>query len=113
MGTLDEAAIFEHACQIETPEARLLYIQEACAGNRVLLSRAEALLRVYERNPNFLESPAEEFQGAGQVVVSEGIGSQIGPYKLVEPIGEGGFGIVFMAEQRQPVRRTVALKILK
>src|SRR5260370_21373812 len=113
MGPLDEAAIFDQAYQIETPEARLLYIQQACAGNRVLLARLQALLRIYDRDPNFLESPAEELQGISHMVISEGIGSQIGPYKLLELIGEGGFGIVFMAEQRQPVPPAVALKILK
>ena len=113
MGNLDEASIFQNACQIETAESRREYVQQACGGNRVLLSRVEALLRVFDGNPDFLESPAEELRGAGQIVVSEGVGSQIGLYRLVELIGEGGFGVVFMAEQRQPVRRTVALKILK
>ena len=46
-------------------------------------------------------------------MVSEGIGTQIGPYKLLEQIGEGGFGVVFLAEQQRPVRRRVALKVIK
>jgi hypothetical protein len=100
---LDEADIFEVARQIHGPEARQAYLHQACANNSDLQERIEALLRVHDEEYTFLETPAWP---AGSV--SEVPGTQIGPYKLVEKIGEGGFGVVFLAEQRQPMRRTVA-----
>ena len=71
------------------------------------------MLRIYKDDPTFLERPAEGVPVATKDRISEIPGRQIGPYKLLEEIGEGGFGKVFMAEQHQPVRRTVALKIIK
>jgi len=65
------------------------------------------------RNQGFWRPPAEEVRADRDNGAGEGPGAQIGPYKLVEQIGEGGFGVVFLAVQRQPLRRTVALKILK
>ena len=111
--TLDEAAIFDIARQIEAPEARLLFIQVACGEDRDLQARVVALLRVNDEQGDFLEPPAAGLQGAINATISEGVGTQIGPYKLIEQIGEGGFGVVFMAEQQHPIRRKVALKVLK
>ncbi len=113
MTKLDEPAIFDIARQIKAPEARRLYIEQACAEDRDLLARVEALLRVYDEEGNFLECPAEGIRGALKASTGEGVGSQIGPYKLIEQVGEGGFGVVFLAEQQQPIRRKVALKVLK
>ena len=110
---LDEAAIFDAARQIDAPEARLLFIQVACAENRDLQARVEALLRVNDEQGTFLDSPVASLQGAINATISEGVGTLIGPYKLIEQIGEGGFGVVFMAEQQHPIRRKVALKVLK
>ena len=110
---LDEAAIFDIARQIEAPEARLLFIQLACGEDRDLQARVEALLRVNDEQGTFLESPVASLQGAINATFSEGVGTLIGPYKLIEQIGEGGFGVVFMAEQQHPIRRRVALKVLK
>src|SRR5262249_32389196 len=71
------------------------------------------LLRVHDESQSFLESPAAAFAPTTvEPALTEGPGSVIGPYKLLEQIGEGGFGFVFMAEQTQPVRRKVALKDL-
>jgi serine/threonine protein kinase/tetratricopeptide (TPR) repeat protein len=89
------------------------YLAKACAGDDELRSRVGDLLHANAEAGSFLEPPA-----AGPVVtvehlIREGPGTIIGPYKLLEQIGEGGFGLVFMAEQQQPVRRKVALKILK
>src|SRR5262249_7640208 len=75
--------------------------------------RVEALLRVYDEEPGFLSSPAEGICPPTFAPIHEGPGSSIGSYKLLEQIGEGGFGVVFMAEQQHPIRRKVALKILK
>ena len=109
----DEAAIFNAARRIKEPEARHLYVKQACGEDTALQARIEALLRVYDHDPTFLASPAEGGRVAGGDGVREGPGTQIGAYQLVEEIGKGGFGVVFLAEQRQPIRRTVALKILK
>src|SRR5207302_114969 len=73
----------------------------------------EALLRVHDEDASFLQEPADGLPDFPEERLSEGPGTQIGPYKLLEQIGEGGFGLVFMAEQERPVRRKVALKILK
>jgi WD40 repeat protein/serine/threonine protein kinase len=108
---LDERLVFETARHIHAPDARRLYIQQACGDDRNLHMRVEALLRVHDEAGAFLESPAVAC--VFPLGVNEGPGTQIGPYKLVEQIGEGGFGVVFMAKQQQPIRRTVALKILK
>ena len=111
--TLDEAAIFNAARQIEAADARRRYIEQACAGDPALQARLEALLLIDQADRGFLERPAEGVATAGRLRHQRRPGGQIGPYKLVEAIGEGGFGKVFMAEQNQPVRRMVALKIIK
>src|SRR5262249_6030959 len=110
---LDEAAIFDRARHIEAPEARLSYIQQACAEDRNLLARVQALLRMDDEDADFLELPVKRLQISFQASTGECPGAQIGPYRLVERIGEGGFAVVFLAEQLQPVRRPVAVKILK
>jgi WD40 repeat protein/serine/threonine protein kinase len=107
----DELEIFDTARRIETREGRQLYLAESCQGDGHLLARVEALLRADDDNGAFLGTPVLSLELAD--AVSEGPGSQIGPYKLVEQIGEGGFGVVFLAEQQQPIRRHVPLKIVK
>lgn len=110
MPELNERAIFDAARVIAAPDARQRYLQKACGNDGNLLARLEALLRVHEEDQTFLESPAAP---PPATVVKESPGAQIGPYKLIEQIGEGGFGLVFRAEQQRPIRRIVALKILK
>ena len=76
--------------------------------------RVGTLLRMQEESPSFMESPlvgGDPTLDMGPVL--ERPGTQIGPYKLLEEIGEGGMGVVYMAEQKEPVRRKVALKIIK
>jgi eukaryotic-like serine/threonine-protein kinase len=111
--TLDEAAIFDAARQIETADARRRYIEGACRGDSALQARLEALLLIDQADRRFLEQPAEGVAAAAPGGISEGPGKRIGPYKLLQAIGEGGMGTVFMAEQEVPVRRKVALKIIK
>ncbi|HKA96571.1 MAG TPA: protein kinase, partial [Streptosporangiaceae bacterium] len=65
------------------------------------------------RRQHFLEPPTHGFSAGFADTLREGPGTVVGPYKLLEQIGEGGFGVVFLAEQEQPVRRKVALKVLK
>jgi serine/threonine protein kinase len=111
---LDEKAIFNIARQIHAPEARAEYLHQVCGADDALLQRVNALLRAYEEQPSFLESPvAAGFTAAQAEHPMEMAGSQIGPYKLLQQIGEGGMGTVYMAEQSHPVQRKVALKVIK
>jgi WD40 repeat protein/serine/threonine protein kinase len=110
---MNEESIFSEALQRPTPEARAAFLDAACAGDAALRHAVDGLLRAHERAGDFLKA---NDAGPGATVdepVREGPGTVIGPYKLLEPIGEGGFGVVFMAEQQQPIRRKVALKVLK
>ena len=90
------------------------YLADACGENRQLRERVEELLAEHEKEQSFfLDVP---LPGAGATIdqpAKEKPGTQIGPYKLLQQIGEGGFGIVFMAEQHAPVKRKVALKVIK
>ncbi|HWB10984.1 MAG TPA: serine/threonine-protein kinase [Pirellulales bacterium] len=111
MAKLDERAIFDAAQQIESAAARSRYLKEACEDDATLFARVEALLKIHD-DPAFLGAPMASLVDLASSVGQEQ-GSQIGPYKLIEQIGEGGFGVVFLAEQKEPIRRLVALKILK
>jgi serine/threonine protein kinase/Flp pilus assembly protein TadD len=110
---LDEAAIFNVARQIEAPEDRRLYVRQACGEDQALQARIEALLRVYDEEQSFLDSPTKEIRAILGPPVGEGEGAVIGPYKLLQQIGQGGMGSVFLAEQFQPVQRKVALKLIR
>ena len=117
-----EETIFAAALERPTPEARAAYLAEACAGDSALQARVEALLASLARHQRLFEQdPAERLLGslglapgtADRAATLEGPGTVIGRYKLLEQIGEGGFGVVFRAEQMEPVRREVALKVIK
>jgi WD40 repeat protein/serine/threonine protein kinase len=108
----DVEAIFFAARQKPAAD-RAAYLDEACGRDPELRRRVEQFLRAQAEIGSFLEAPAARPVLTIDAPVSEGPGTVIGPYKLLEQIGEGGFGIVFMAEQQQPVRRKVALKVLK
>jgi serine/threonine protein kinase len=108
--------LFLRALALRSPGARQEYLDGACAGDAALRAEVEALLDANARAGSFLESPAPAAHLVTTVdlpPVAERPGTVIGSYKLLEQIGEGGFGVVFMAEQTQPVRRKVALKVLK
>jgi eukaryotic-like serine/threonine-protein kinase len=111
MPSIDE--IYLAALEKPTLREQSAYLDEACAGDEELRQRVERLLRVQPHIGDFLESPAPEIAVTVIDSFTERPGSVIGPYKLLEQIGEGGFGIVFMAEQQSPIRRRVALKIVK
>ena len=83
------------------------------AGTRSSGERVEKLLQAHFRAGNFLEPSATTLQPAIDQAIQEGPGTVIGPYKLLQQIGEGGMGVVFLAEQSRPVQRKVALKIIK
>jgi WD40 repeat protein/serine/threonine protein kinase len=106
--------IFWDAAQIPSASERDAYLDRACAEDVALRRRIEQLLQARPKAERFLESPAPPLvRRIQERSSSEGLGTIIGPYKLLEQIGEGGFGTVFMAEQQHPVRRKVALKVLK
>ena len=86
------------------------FLNHACGEDRELFNEAESLLRAAEAS-GFLKSPTASF--VADLPPSESAGGTIGPYKLLQQIGEGGFGAVFMAEQTEPIRRRVALKVIK
>jgi serine/threonine protein kinase/tetratricopeptide (TPR) repeat protein len=107
--------IFCEARERPSDKERAAYLDQACGGDDDLRSRVEALLQAEPKIGNFLRgdlSP-ENLAASAEAPVTECPGTVIGPYKLLEQIGEGGFGVVFMAEQTQPIRRKVALKVLK
>jgi serine/threonine protein kinase/Flp pilus assembly protein TadD len=110
---IDEKEIFNSARQIAAPEERLAYVETACAGDPAAVQRILELLRIYDQERSFLESSPVAQSATIDEPISERPGTTIGPYKLLEEIGEGGFGVVFLAEQTEPVRRRVALKVLK
>jgi len=109
----EEEVIFTVARRLEPGDARAHYIERACGSDHALSQRIEALLRVDIQDETFLKSPAAELRAALDDARDERPGSVVGPYKLLEQIGEGGFGVVFMAEEPPPQRRAVALKIIK
>jgi WD40 repeat protein len=118
-----DETIFAAALRWETPAQRAAYLDEACAGDPALRARVEALLRADADAGTFLERPVGRPPAAGAATlrvgfsellpVAETPGARIGRYKLLQQIGEGGCGTVFMAEQEEPVRRRVALKVIK
>src|SRR5687767_2446564 len=98
-----------------TPEARTAYLQDACGRDAGLRRKVDELLKEHFSSDSLLSGPAldGERPGIGECATQEGPAQMIGRYKLLEKIGEGGFGEVWMAEQREPVKRRVALKIIK
>jgi tetratricopeptide (TPR) repeat protein/tRNA A-37 threonylcarbamoyl transferase component Bud32 len=107
--TRSAADIFHGARELPA-SARATYLDGACGKDVALRAKVEALLKADAEAGSFLGSPAEE-QAAH--TAQEQAGAQIGRYKLLEQIGEGGMGTIWMAEQREPVKRRVALKIIK
>lgn len=105
-----EREIFHQALDLESGQ-RLVYLTSACAGDPALLERVQRLLRAHEQASDFL--PSHGGTSPPALLPAEKIGDVIDNYKLVERIGEGGCGIVYFAEQKEPVRRGVALKIIK
>src|SRR5262245_25991487 len=112
----DVKSIFGRALEIESTTDRAAYLDEACRHNSALRAEIEGLLATLQRAGRFMAEPAAAAVSQGTDVFDpavEAVGTQIGPYKLREKLGEGGFGVVYVAEQETPVRRKVALKIIK
>ena len=110
---LDEKSIFNIARRIDGRDARSEYLDQVCGTDPEVHSRVVALLEIYESEQTFLESPLNVISVALDLPTPDLIGTHIGSYKLLEQIGDGGMGVVYMAEQKKPVRRLVALKIVK
>jgi len=92
---------------------REAYLQDACGADEKMRRQVEALLGKHAQAGSFLESPVHPVDTAEQQPLTESSGAVIGPYKLLQQIGEGGMGVVWMAEQTKPVQRKVALKVIK
>jgi len=108
-----EEEIFYQALE-KTPDQRKAYLAKVCGDNRKLHNRIEALLKANELEDNFLKSPMLDSNLTLDTTANlEEPGMIIGRYKLLEKIGEGGMAVVYMAEQTKPIRRKVALKIIK
>src|SRR5215213_1868833 len=116
--------LFLHAVGKVPPERWDTHIAEACGGDADLEQEVGRLLRVHREAGSFLDRPAVGVGASGAFspppdgetatgLPREGAGTEIGPYRLLQQIGEGGMGTVFMAEQEHPVRRKVALKVIK
>jgi len=115
MPTADrEEALFAAALEKPTRAERAAYLEGACGGDFALRARLEALLAAHQASGGVLDVPPSALPTTTAYrPLTEGPGSVIGPYKLLQQIGEGGMGVVYMAEQQEPVRRKVALKIIK
>src|SRR5262245_11845950 len=109
---LDPKQIFLDALEQDSPTELQRYLDAACGGNAEVRSRIEALLRAHRDVGNFLGG-APASSPTVDVPMTENPGMVIGPYKLIEQIGEGGMGTVWMAQQTEPVKRLVALKLIK
>ncbi len=112
---IDEENLFHQARVITDSAERAAFLDAVCAGQPELRAEVNALLAASDLATSFLDRPAVERLSWENTnpIATEGPGSIIGPYKLVEQIGEGGFGIVYRAEQQEPMRREVALKTIK
>lgn len=110
-----------HEARKMAPSERAAYLKGSCGGDANLRARVEALLKADAEAGDFLKTSGEASPTADSAAAAatkaapprEAPGTRIGPYKILQLIGEGGFGSVFMAQQEQPVQRKVALKIIK
>ena len=102
--------ILGEALKLSDPDERRAWLERACAGDEALRREVESLLTAFEQAGDFFDRAVPLAEPDSP---SERCGTIIGRYKLLEQIGEGGFGTVWMAEQQEPVRRRVALKIIK
>jgi serine/threonine protein kinase len=128
---MNERELFTAALRRPDPAERAAYLARACGADLALRERVERLLRLHDGAGNFLERPAPDPRGTevappaptagpegppvpgGRPPAHEAPGTRVGPYKLLQQIGEGGMGTVWMAEQQEPVRRLVALKVIR
>jgi eukaryotic-like serine/threonine-protein kinase len=119
---MSERTIFLDALEKSDPSQRAALLDEACGNDPDLRQKVDRLLKAHELAGTFMSAPAGDLDATGDDgtsrqpglrPISEQAGTRIGPYKLLQQIGEGGMGVVYMADQEKPVRRKVALKIIK
>ncbi|WP_165253649.1 serine/threonine-protein kinase, partial [Paludisphaera soli] len=103
---MTEESLFAEALERTTPDERRAYLEEACAGDPALRARVERLLAAYEGAGGLLDAPPSASPAGRGATIA-------GRYELVEVVGEGGMGTVWLAEQTRPVRRRVALKLIR
>jgi serine/threonine protein kinase/tetratricopeptide (TPR) repeat protein len=108
-----EQAIFGAARLMPKGEQREAYLRDACGDNSPLRQRLDQLLTAFDQSPDFLESPVAPWRTGAESSATEPPGATIGPYTILDVIGEGGMGVVYRAAQTEPVARQVALKIIK
>jgi tetratricopeptide (TPR) repeat protein/serine/threonine protein kinase len=116
--SLPAESVFAQALEIESAAERAVFLDRACGDNPALRAEIEALLRAHEQSGDLLDLPenatvSTDRPRAARAEVADGAGTVIGPYKLLEQIGEGGMGTVWMAEQTEPIQRRVAVKVVK
>lgn len=102
--------ILQAALELPSPQERAAYLNQACGGDQALLEEVGSLIAAHLAAETFMEPLADPLW---RELLREGKGDTIGRYTLIQQIGEGGFGTVYLAEQNQPVKRQVALKIIK
>src|SRR5262245_9203412 len=119
--------LFSKALEYQTAEEQKAFLDQACQGDTELRAQLEDLLQAHREAGSFLQEPSADLPsrvGEGRAGVKGGLtvdeqppserpGTVIGPYKLIEQIGEGGMGTVWLAQQTEPVKRLVALKLIK
>lgn len=114
---MTEETVFSEAIKL-LPTDRAAFLARACAGDDALRRRVEVLLAAHDPADSFLEpealtGPNMESNNSRHIDATEQPAARIGPYRLLQQIGEGGMGVVYMADQEHPIRRRVALKIIK
>ena len=116
---MNEREIFIEAPEEASPEELAAYLDEACGGDAALRRRVQQMLAVTPKLGTFMNDPGDHWSsileegGLDDLIEAERPGTLIGNYQLGEEIGRGGFGVVYRADQQQPIRREVALKIIK